>query len=480
METDLLLLDLPFIVYTNKEPLQSEEVSSPSVSKSAVQLDPLNALQHTASMDAISQYYVFPNNHDQQDFIVYDTPEENPHLDPKLQLSGMCSPLQTIFLVRALEKPIYLGARVPVPTHWDLSLLETLLADYEDKLVVDFLRYGWPMSWNILPLTSSSAKVNRKGALDFPDAINQYLATEHANNTLLGPFFTNPFPDRSASSPLNSVPKHDSDEHQVILDMSFPPGHSVNDRIDKDHYLGVLIDLTYPTIDSFTTMVKAVGPGDLMYKRDLCRAYHQIWTDPFDVLYQGFFWQQAFYFDTVLVMGCTSSAYICQQVTSALVYIHNSWGALCTNYLDDFIGVAPPKRAEKDFHKLGWLLQDIGVWESQHKACPPSLIMIVLGILFNTINMTISISPERVDDIQAELQALCNRTKMSHKQLESLIAKLQFASQVIRAGCVFLAHLLDELQGSPKRGYVSVPAHIVQDLRWWQYIMPILNGTKSI
>ena len=71
--------------------------------------------------------------------------------------------------------------------------------------------------------------------------------------------------------------------------MSFPPGHSVNDGIDKDHYLGVLIELAYPTIDSFTTMVKAVDPGALMYKRDLGWAYCKIWTDPFDVPYQGFY-----------------------------------------------------------------------------------------------------------------------------------------------------------------------------------------------
>ena len=241
---------------------------------------------------------------------------------------------------------------------------------------------------------------------------------------LLGPFFTNPFPDKTASSPLNSVPKWDSDKRRVILDMSFPSSHSVNDGIDKDHYLGVSIDLTYPTIDFFATMVKAVGPEALMYKRDLHRAYHQIWTDPFDVPHQGFFWQGAFYLDTVLVMGCTSSAYICQWVTSALAHIHNSWGALCTNYLDDFIGVAPLNKAKKDFHKLSWLLQDIGVWESEHKACLPSSLMVVLGIIFNIIDMTISISPERVDEIQAELDSWHNRAKMSCKQLESLIGKL--------------------------------------------------------
>ena len=140
-------------------------------------------------------------------------------------------------------------------------------------------------------------------------------------------------------------------------------GHSVNDKIERDQYLGVAIDLTYPTIDSIATIMKAVTSGALMYKRDLHWAYCQIWTDPFDVPYQGFFWQGSFYFDTVLVMGCTSSAYICQCVTPAIAHIHNSWGASCTNYLDDFIGVAPLDKPKRNFHKLDWLLQDIGVWE---------------------------------------------------------------------------------------------------------------------
>ena len=97
-------------------------------------------------------------------------------------------------------------------------------------------------------------------------------------------------------------------------------------------------------------MVKAFGPGALMYKRDLWRGYHQIWTDPFDVPFQGFFWQGAFYFDTVLVMGCTSSAYICQCVTSAIAHIHNSWGALCANYLDDqFHWGGPSRQSRKGF-----------------------------------------------------------------------------------------------------------------------------------
>ena len=41
--------------------------------------------------------------------------------------------------------------------------------------------------------------------------------------------------------------------------MSFPMESSVNGGIDKNKYLGVAIELAYPTIDSFATMVKAVG-----------------------------------------------------------------------------------------------------------------------------------------------------------------------------------------------------------------------------
>ena len=139
-----------------------------------------------SSLDEISQYYVLPETQDQSDFIVFDVPESTLPQDPEFPLSGKSSSLQTIFSVQASGKPNYLCTRVPVPTHWDLDLLDSLLEDYEDKLVVEFLRYGWPMSRSILPLTNGSAKVNHKGALEFPDAINHYLATDYSNNTLLG------------------------------------------------------------------------------------------------------------------------------------------------------------------------------------------------------------------------------------------------------------------------------------------------------
>jgi hypothetical protein len=50
-------------------------------------------------------------------------------------------------------------------------------------------------------------------------------------------------------SPLNTVPKKDSLERRVILDLSAAGGTAVNVFISKDEYLGEPITLTYPRVD---------------------------------------------------------------------------------------------------------------------------------------------------------------------------------------------------------------------------------------
>ena len=45
------------------------------------------------------------------------------------------------------------------------------------------------------------------------------------------------------------------------------------------------------------------------------------------------------------------------------------------NYLDDFIGVSPPKLATSHFGELGELLHHLGLEESVDKSCPPSPVM---------------------------------------------------------------------------------------------------------
>jgi hypothetical protein len=68
------------------------------------------------------------------------------------------------------------------------------------------------------------------------------------NGRVVGPFKANPFIEGMVISPLNSVPKKDSLERRVIVDLNFPEGLAVNDGISKDLYLGEKVSVHYPTV----------------------------------------------------------------------------------------------------------------------------------------------------------------------------------------------------------------------------------------
>ena len=38
------------------------------------------------------------------------------------------------------------GKKIPINSKWDLELLEEWLEDYQDKGILKYLRYGWPLN----------------------------------------------------------------------------------------------------------------------------------------------------------------------------------------------------------------------------------------------------------------------------------------------------------------------------------------------
>ena len=137
--------------------------------------------------------------------------------------------------------------------------------------------------------------------------VKKYLKKELANNAVLGPFYLNPFAHKAYLSPLNTRDKKDSEEKRIVINMSFPKGNSINDRIKKDSYLDEQICLKYPTVDKLVEIVKKKGKGCMLFKRDLHQFYRQIQVCPRDYNKLGVVFEGKWYFDKVLVMGCRSS-----------------------------------------------------------------------------------------------------------------------------------------------------------------------------
>lgn len=229
------------------------------------------------------------------------------------------------------------------PSRPNIPLWRQYLHDYPDARICDFLEYGWPVGYDYSTQGFPVSQLrNHQGALLFPDAIDSYLQNEICRNAVLGPFETNPFSCPVALSPLNSMPKQDSTERRIIVDLSWLAGTSVNDGISSSSYLGEDISLTYPTVDSIASLIWSVGSGCLLYKRDFKCAYRQFPVYPLDYPLLGYCWKHSLYFDLVLPMGLRSAAMACQRITNAVCYICEMEGHHTLSYLDDFIGVATP------------------------------------------------------------------------------------------------------------------------------------------
>ena len=53
------------------------------------------------------------------------------------------------------------------------------------------------------------------------------------------------------------------------MDLSWPKGHSVNDAVSNNTYLGTSFYLHYPLVDSIIQTLNQFGPGASIFKIDM-------------------------------------------------------------------------------------------------------------------------------------------------------------------------------------------------------------------
>ena len=382
--------------------------------------------------------------------------------------------------VMSTNQPNVLGIRIPLRTAWNLAALTDLLKNYHDQFLLQLLTFGFPIARNYHAPPPCPNYINHAGAINHKQHIEAYIQKEIALQATIGPFSLPPFLGNIGISPLSTPEKKGCTDRRVIMDLSFPPGRSVNDLIDKTIYMGQHIKLTYPTIDALAERVASIGQGALLWKRDLKRAFRQIPVCPGDYSLLGWRWQNQLYFDIKMPMGLTSAAYCCQRITNAIAHIMEQAGFFVVNYLDDFGSAEPTHLAAQSFDHLSQIFQVIGVQEAPEKASPPSTIMTFLGIQINTESMTLQVDPEKLTEISKLLAFWLNQVVFTRKDLERLVGKLQFKAVCVRGARVFTARLFNILRGLPDSEYFYITDEMFADLRWWKTFMRTYDGVSIL
>ena len=412
--------------------------------------------------------------------------------------------------------PNYLGARIPLKhTGFNLDRWRLHLIGYDNSELVQYLEFGFQLGLDEYQPTLVPALANHGSGYQYYTWLDKFFCEGLLKGGVTGPCGTVPFQPPMVSPLMTSIKKPSS--RRAVFDASFGD-YSLNNATPGESYLGMKCIYTYPRVEDFQRMVIKAGRNCYMWKRDLSRYYLQIPLDPTEYKYTGAVWRCLFFFFVSLMFGLRHSGLQGQRITDAVTWIHRNLGldyvlpegqllgdhqvtsrhpALTpdsnpdkqskynsVNYSDDFAGLESTlHKSTASFLALGALLSELGLIESQEKACAPSQELTFLGVCFNSVKMTMYIPAEKLEELRSDLELWRRKTTAVRRDLQSILGKLLWVSKVVRHSRPFMGRLLQQLRDMkavPDSKRVLLSSECRKDILWWCTYLRGFNGVSSI
>ena len=146
-------------------------------------------------------------------------------------------------------------------------------------------------------------------------------------------------------------------------------------------------------------------------------------------------------------------------------------------YLDNFL-LEP---CLQSFNTLIELLQNLGFSLNWGKVINPFQWLIFLGIEIDTILRWLILPQRKMAEIHKILQFSVSKDKLTKRELQCIIGKLNFASRMIYGGRTFLRQIIDFCNKLRKLYHcIRLDSSIKADIDWWINFMEIFNGCSEI
>ena len=375
------------------------------------------------------------------------------------------------------------------------------------------LLFGMPLGvdGNRPPPTASNERRNHRSATDpaMREAVQRNRLSEAASGLLvrIPPHHAKVFNDvgfGTWSHPIGAVPKFNGTQvcgTRVIDDYSFPPGRSVNDHINY-------LRLRYDKVDAALAYMHR-HPNCYAAKIDIKGFFRHIAIDPYDWPLMGAEWDfgqgPEFLFDTHMPFGLRHapegagrfSAVVLHAVHKLLHGTGISLGeeAFVSVVVDDWLILAVDLPTctviwNLVLHVLQILGFDVNLLP--HKLLSPRQQIVWLGLLFDTVSLTVKLSADKVAKGLALLHNFLSlfqpgsQRKITRHELDSLIGYLSYCAGVVYGGRAFL-HRLRKLRFRDEEGHVRPVHHRIYlnlqsraDGIWWVEHLSMFNGAAQI
>ena len=104
-----------------------------------------------------------------------------------------------------------------------------------------------------------------------------------------------------------------------------------------------------------------------------------------------------------------------------------------------------------------------------------------LGVEFDTTAMTMSIPPEKLQEVRTEVRLWVKKSTATKKNLQKLLGKLFWVSRCVKHSRVFMGRLLGQLKltnsvGENKK--VKQSSDCMADIQWWDRYLRRFNGVE--
>ena len=285
---------------------------------------------------------------------------------------------------------------------------------------------------------------NLKNALVQLQIAVSKLNKERDADRLVEPFPEPPFPNFCCSS-QGIVPKKDPSEFRLIHDLSYSPGSSVNDFIPED-----CSSLHYASINDAISVMKRKGAGCFMAKTDV-KSFRIIPIQPNDFALLGIRWQDSYYFNLCLPMGCSSSCAVFEAFSTVLEWLSmtrlGASGVL--HILDDFLFIADSQdKCHTDLTNFPSICECLSVPIAQEKTVGPDSTLPFAGITLESVLPEARLPVDKLHKCRMLLRTFYKRRKVTLRELQSLLGLLNFTCSVIVLGCAFLRRVIDLTKGA--------------------------------
>lgn len=375
------------------------------------------------------------------------------------------------------------------PSHLDLSniaaspvkvsKLREFLVDYPLSLVALELIQGFSFGFKLCyegPRVATDCK-NLKSMSGLEYEAVQLVSQEITLGRVAGPFDDPPLKDLRLS-PVGMVPKKGG-SYRLIHHLSHPPGASVNDFIDKKY-----CSVRYSSFDEALNMLSKLGHEALVARLDIKNAFRLLPVHKSDFQLLGYRIQGKIFVDKCLPFGCSISCSKFEKFSTFLEWALKQQAKSndVVHYLDDFLVAG--RKGTQDCANLmsifSFICLELGVPLAHEKTLGPTTNLVYLGLEIDTINMSIRIPVEKLQQLKAQLLSLLDKRKVTLKELQSLTGLLNFCIRAIPAGRVFVRRLYDSTCGLSKPHHKRrVSLEMKADIQMWLVFLDCFNGITS-